>query len=86
MNPLVVLLTYGGAVCLALFLLYWFGTQRWYWHLASVAAAVAIGLAPPIESFRGAVADLVTGFIFVLLFTWGVGATASHLMERHKHA
>lgn len=87
MNPLVVVLVYGVSVILALALLYWLGPKAWYWHMVSVALALAVGLIPPPQAWRGAAYDLAVGFVFVFLFVWGLGAPLCdgphHFRRRH---
>jgi hypothetical protein len=88
MNSLVVVLVYGAAFAGALGLLYFFGHRKWYWHALSVAAALVAGLVPPPAGWQGAAYDLALGFVFVVLFVWGLGAP---LFDRphpfhHRHA
>ena len=42
MSTLWVVLTFGSAAVLALVFLYLSGPQAWYWHLLSLAVALAI--------------------------------------------
>jgi hypothetical protein len=86
MNTWVVALAYLVAVALACGLLYWFGARSWYWHVLSVVAALAIGLAPVPEQFRGPSADVTIGFVFLLLLIWGAGAPFVHRTHHEKHA
>jgi hypothetical protein len=64
-------LAFGSAILLALALLYAFHA-RWYWHVLSILAALAIGLTPPPERWRPP--DLLVGSVFLFLFVWGLGA------------
>ena len=81
-----VLLAYACAAALALTLLYCFHA-RWYWHVVSVAAALAIGLLPPemipIPPAWGVSRDLIVGCVFLFLIVWGLGAA---LFRRHHQA
>lgn len=65
---------YGFSLLVALALLYFFRPKAWYWHLLSVAAALAIGLTPFPEGWHSPTADLVVGAVFIFLFFWGAGA------------
>lgn len=80
MQPALVALVYGSALVLALALLYLFHA-RWYWHVLSILGAVAVGIAPPLESWWPP--DLAIGFVFVFLLTWGIGAPLFHSHHRH---
>lgn len=71
MNSVLVMLVYGAALLVALALLYFFHAS-WYWHVLSVAAALALGLLPLPSEWR--IPDLLVGFVFVLLFAWGLAA------------
>lgn len=66
-----VALAFGSAILLALILLYCF-RARWYWHVLSVLAALAIGLTRPPEGWHPP--DLLVGSVFLFLFVWGIGA------------
>jgi hypothetical protein len=85
MSTSLVGLVYGSAVVLALVLLYFFHTH-WIWHVLSVVAALGFGMAPPdfipLPTAWGASRDLVIGFVFLFLITWGLGAPLFH----HHHA
>lgn len=83
MNPFVVVSVYGLAFVLALWLLYIRHTA-WYWHVVAVAAALAVGLTPFPDGTRPP--DLVTGFVFVFLFFWGIGEAVVHPYHQRKHA
>ena len=80
-----VFLIYGGAAVLALALLYFFHAN-WYWHVLSVALALAIGLVPPnmipVPAAWGPARDIMLGAIFTFLVIWGIGAP---LFRRHHH-
>jgi hypothetical protein len=71
MQTVWVAVAYLFAVLLALALLYTFHA-RWYWHVLSVLAALAIGLAPPPEGWHPP--DLLVGSVFLFLFVWGIAA------------
>ncbi len=72
-----VFLLYGLAVLAALLLLFFY-RAHWYWHVLSVAIALAIGLAPPnwipMPAAWGMTRDVVLGCVFLFLTIWGVGA------------
>jgi hypothetical protein len=91
MPTAVVMAVYGGAVVLAVLLLFLFRAHAWYWHALSVVAAIAIGLAPIPASLRSTSGDLIIGAVVLFLFIWGVLAPAfgDHHKPRHgapKHA
>jgi hypothetical protein len=69
-----VILTFGSAALLALVLLYTSGAKAWYWHILSLAAALAIGLTPIPAQWNTSQTNLVIGFFFVLFLLWAVAA------------
>jgi hypothetical protein len=74
MFPIFVLLCYGSAAAVSLFALWHFGVTHWYWHLLSVAAALALGLAPLPPPWGERQFTLLVGWVFTALFLWGVAA------------
>lgn len=82
MHPAWVVLAYSCAVFLALELLYKFHARAWYWHVLSVAAALALGMARLPEQWSGPSVDLLIGSIFVFLMVWGLAAP---LFRKHRH-
>ena len=82
MSTLLVYVVYGFSVVLALFCLYLFHA-RWYWHVLSVLAALAVGLSPPIPGWEGAGRDLAYGFVVLFLLVWGVAEPFVHRFHRH---
>jgi hypothetical protein len=81
MSGSIVVLTYGIAALLALSLLYFVGSKRWYWHLGSVLVALLVGLMPPPEGWAGQRFDLTVGCLFLFLSLWGIGG----IFFRHPH-
>ena len=81
-----VFLIYGIAAVLALALLYFFHAD-WYWHVLSIALALAIGLLPPnmipAPATWGPARDILLGSVFTFLVIWGIAAP---LFRRHHHA
>ncbi len=71
MSPLLVALCYGSAIVISLFLLWYFGSFSWLLHAAAVALALLIGLIPMTERWNAPVYTLATGWVFLLLLTWG---------------
>lgn len=59
---------------LSLYLLWHFGVQHWYWHVLSIVAALALGLARLPDPFSQPAYSLVVGWFFTALFLWGVAA------------
>lgn len=87
MTTQAVMLAYILAVALAVFALYWCGTAKWYWHVLSFAAAIAIGLMPPVQGWTGPIYDMAIGSAFLFLLVWGVGEpvyNALHLPHHHS--
>lgn len=66
-------ITYALSFIAAAVILWRFGGARWYWHIAAVAAALAVGLMPQIEGWQGTAYDIVVGCLFIFLFVWGAG-------------
>ncbi len=83
MNPLIVGLVYGLSLILAATLLWEFHT-RWYWHVLSVAVALAVGLYKAPEAWRGPWLDVVIGCAFVFFFFWGAGEIMFHTVVHHR--
>ena len=83
MSTWVVLLTYSSAAIVALALLYYFEPIRWYWHVAAVAIAIGMGLVPIPADWAKPQSDLMVGWLFSLIFVWGVAAP---LFRRFHHA
>ncbi|MEK7407822.1 MAG: hypothetical protein AAB225_22360 [Acidobacteriota bacterium] len=84
MGTTVVFLAYGCALVLALVLLY-FVHARWYFHVLSIALALAVGLWPPPEGLAGRpLFDLLVGCLFVFLLIWGIGAPFFRPMHRRR--
>jgi hypothetical protein len=68
------MIAYCFSAALAGLLLFFSGPKRWYWHLLSLAAALAVGLTPVPVKWNTPQASVVIGVIFVFLFLWGVAA------------
>lgn len=85
LTGLVASAVYAAVFLLAVFMLYWFRPVRWYWHVAAVAAAFAIGFMPPMAQWSGPVFDLLIGAAFTLLFVWGVGELFFRLLHLQHH-
>jgi hypothetical protein len=89
MSSNLVILVYGSAFLAALALLVFFSVRAWYWHVLSIAAAVGLGLMPPPVWAQGKPEmDLLAGWGFVFLGTWGLGGLLAHVARspRHRHA
>ena len=85
MNSLIVFGAYAAAFVFALLLLYRLRTLSWRWHVVSLAAALAVGLMPPLEGFAGPRYDLLVGVAFIILFVWGLGAPLFHHRRQAIH-
>jgi hypothetical protein len=84
MSTLTVLAVYLAAVALAVALLYLLRHLSWHWHVLSLVAALAVGLMPPAPGYQGPGYDLTIGFLFIVLFLWGLGMPLFH-HPRHRH-
>jgi hypothetical protein len=84
----IAIVVYLLAIGIPVHLLHHFHTQAWYWHALALAAALGIGLIPPLPGWQGAGADLVCGFSCVFLLIWGLGGLVLGLGHAHreKHA
>ena len=83
MSSNLVALCYGSALLLALALLWHFGAKSWYWHLLSIAGALAIGLVPMPKELNTPQGTLCVGWVFTLLFIWGIAAPAFAWLDHH---
>lgn len=95
MNNWLVFITYFAAASLAMYLVWHFRRIAWYWHVAAIVVAVAIGVMPPLANWQGQGYDLTVGASFVFLFVWGAGFVIERLAhhawsrasgKREKHA
>lgn len=88
MFALLAVLVYVAAIGIPIALLYRYHSQRWFWHTAAIAAALAVGLVHTPPEWKGAALDLAFGFIFVVLTVWGIGGFLAmpHHHQREKHA
>ena len=76
---------YGSAFVLAMYLLWHFGTTRWFWHVAAIAAAFTIGMIPLTGPFSTAEGTVAVGWLFLLLFLWGAAAPLFRTHHHHRH-
>jgi len=86
MYTLLAVLVYAAAIAIPVFLLYRFHTRAWYWHLLAVVASVALGLIPIPPDLQTRGYDLLLGFVFVSLVSWGLGGLLIVWPHRHRHA
>lgn len=88
MSNSVVSLAYGIAAMLALLALYLFHARHWYWHVASMLLALAIGFTPMPAEWNRPDVDLAVGMLLVFLLFWGILAPLFRFphTEHHKHA
>lgn len=80
-----VALAYSAAFAVAIFLLWRFSHIKWYWHALAVAAAIGLGLMPPMQVSAPAVYDMVIGALFLLLIVWGIGEPVFKVFHLHRH-
>ena len=82
MSTMLVYVVYGFSVALALVFVYLFHA-RWYWHVLSVVAALAVGFSPPVAGWEGPSRDLAYGFVVLFLLVWGLAEPFVHRFHRH---
>lgn len=83
MSSSLVALCYGSALLLALVLLWRFGVKSWYWHLLSLAVALAVGLTPLPQSLNTPQGSLTVGWVFIFLLIWAIAAPVFAWVEHH---
>ncbi|MGC9945612.1 MAG: hypothetical protein ABSF64_04390 [Bryobacteraceae bacterium] len=83
MSTMLVYVVYGFSAALALVFVYLFHA-RWYWHVLSVLAALAVGFSPPLPGWDGPSRDLVYGFVVLFLLVWGLAEPFIHRHHRHS--
>ncbi len=89
MFTMLAVLVYLLAIAVPLYLLYRLGSQAWYWHALSIAAALALGIVPTPPEWKSAGVDLLFGFALTFLLLWGVGGLVvfrPHIHAHEKHA
>jgi hypothetical protein len=91
MAPWWAILAYGGAVALAVVLLWLFHSRSWYWHCASLALAFVLAYIPypALHVPSDPITDLLIGSGILLLLFWGLGGLLSigfGVPRHHKHA
>ena len=82
-------LVYAAAVGIPVYLLFRFHSQAWYWHVLAIAASLSLGLTPMPAEYQNKGFDLLFGFVFISLLSWGSGgliAFHSHRPHHEKHA
>jgi len=82
MSTILVCVVYGFSVVLALWCVYLFHA-RWYWHVLSVLAALAVGFSPPLPGWDGPSRDLVYGSVVLFLLVWGLSEPFMHRFHRY---
>ena len=92
MSATLVAVCYGSAAILSLGFLWYFGVKHWYWHVFSLVAALALGLARLPDPFNQPTYTLGVGWVFTFLFLWGVAAPVVAALKhspdihlRHHH-
>jgi len=86
MFSFVATLIYLAALAIPIYLLIHFHSQAWYWHVLAVMAALAMGLVPMPAWLQASSADLVIGFVFLVLMVWGAGGLLMFRTHHEKHA
>ena len=77
------MIAYCCAAILAVLLLFFSGPKRWYWHILSLAAALAVGLMPIPVKYSTPQTSVAIGVLFVFLLLWG-GAAPCFLKCRRR--
>ena len=77
------MIAYCCSALLAVLLLFFSGPKRWYWHILSLAVALAVGLTPIPVKWNTAQMSVVIGVVFLFLFLWG-GAAPFFLKCRRR--
>jgi len=78
-----VVVLYGFSAALALAFVYLFHA-RWYWHVLSVLAALAVGFSPPVPGWAGTSRDVIYGFVVLFLLVWGLAEPFLHRFHHHE--
>ena len=86
MSLYTVVLCYVSALAGAVALLWYAGVKHWYWHVLSFIAAFAVGLCPMPEAWSGPGPTLFVGWLFTILFMWGLLGTVLALSHYHLHS
>jgi hypothetical protein len=82
----IVVFCYVAALAFGLLLLWRCSHVHWYWHLLSGAAALVIGMMPPVPGWTGPVCDAALGCAFILLLVWGLGEPLFRWLHLPRHA
>jgi len=86
MSSMLAVLVYLLALGIPIYLLYYFRSQAWYWHMLSVLAAVGLGFVPVPGEYQKPEFDLLFGFVFIALMIWGAGGLIFYRpSQRHHH-
>jgi len=79
------ILIYMAAMAIPAGLLYYFGSEPWYWHVFAILAGLVMGFVP-MPALSNQSFDLLLGFAFVFLMVWGIGGLFMLRPHREKHA
>ena len=85
MFTMLAILVYLVAMAIPIYLLHRCHSQPWYWHALALAAGIAMGLVPIPPEMQKPAYDLVFGFVFIVLLTWGAGGLIFH-RTHHGHS
>ena len=85
MPNLWVVLLYALIFVWALFLVWRFKAQAWYWHVLSLVLALVLGLIPPPAGMQGLVYDVLFGCAFLFLIVWGIAGMVLYRTHHPKH-
>jgi len=61
-----------AAMAVPAWLLYYFGSEPWYWHVLAALFGLGLGFVP-LPALSNPIFDLIIGFGFVSLTLWGIG-------------
>lgn len=85
MSGFVVFLSYLAALIVAVYMLWRFSHVQWFWHIFAVAAALAIGLMPPLPQSASGAYDMLIGCAFLFLLMWGAGEPLFKVLHLPRH-
>ena len=85
MSTTLAVLVYSAAFAIPAYLLYYFGSQSWYWHALTIVAAVAMGFIPRTPQWQTPEMDLLSGFVLLFLLVWGIGGLVAYRPHHHHH-
>ncbi|HEY2016674.1 MAG TPA: hypothetical protein VGH38_24390 [Bryobacteraceae bacterium] len=86
MFTLLAVLVYTAAIAIPVSLLYHYHSQAWYWHLLAIIASLVVGLTPIPPDLQSRGFDLLIGFLFLGMASWGIGGLIMFRPHHERHA